>query len=378
MDAPMDLAVIIGTRPEAIKLAPVVLEARRRRLRTAIIASGQQPELVSDTLTCFGLEADLQLPPLPVGNLSARFARLVTRIDRALRKVGPAAVLVQGDTSTAFAGALAAFHLGLPAVHIEAGLRTRLLSEPFPEEGYRQAITRFTTLHCAPTEDAARNLLLEGVAPWCVTITGNTIVDAVRLILRRRGEHPPYVEPPYVVVTAHRRENRGERFATLVDAVETALRMRPDVHWVVMTHPNGWFKRAAAHLEGNARVRFLPPLRYDAFLRLLNGAIAWVSDSGGLQEEACCLRKPLLVCRARTEREEAVEAGWCRVVDPSDPAALTTALERLIFAPWHGTTGARNPFGDGYASRRIVTAVRKLIAGTLRHPHAESLAALRC
>lgn len=357
----MDLAVIVGTRPEAIKLAPVVLEARRRRLKTTVVVTGQQPELTCEALRCFRLVPDTVAPPVTPADLSARFAALLTELGPILRCIRPQAVVVQGDTSSAFAGALAAFHLGVPVVHVEAGLRTGHIEEPFPEEGYRQALARLASLHCAPTEEAARNLLLEGVTPLSVTLTGNPIVDAVRYILRSGLRSPAAPQGPYIVVTAHRRENRGHRFETVVQTIASVIELRPDIHWLVITHPNGWFAEKAGVLRSFPQVRFLAPQPYDVFLRTLAGAQAWVSDSGGLQEEACCLGKPLLVLRSRTERQEAIEAGWCRLADPSDSAAVAVALERLVFAPWRGTTRGRNPFGDGRASRRIVTAIKTLL-----------------
>jgi len=356
-----DVAVVLGTRPEAIKLAPVVLACRRRRMRTTVVLTNQQPDLAQEALGCFGITPDISLPPRGRRELSETLGEFLTQLDTVLRNLAPRIVITQGDTSSALAASIAAFHRQIPIVHVEAGLRTHTIEEPFPEEAYRQALARFVTLHCAPTQDAARNLLLEGIPAWRITITGNPIVDAFRWTLRRSRKPSVELPRPYVVVTAHRRENRGERFEALAAAILDATELRPDLHWLVFGHPNGWFSEAARELLRHARVRFMPPQPYDVFLRILAEAEAWVSDSGGLQEEACCLQKPLLICRASTERQEAIEVGWCRAVDPSARASLSAALERLVLFPWQGNPAARNPFGDGHAARRIAQRVRSLL-----------------
>jgi UDP-N-acetylglucosamine 2-epimerase (non-hydrolysing) len=370
------IAFLVGTRPEAIKLAPVIHAARRQGLQVIVISSGQQHELARGALESFQIQPDVELPPLPSNSLARRHAELVRRLDRVLRRLDPKAVVVLGDTATALAGALVGFQRGVVVFHVEAGLRSGHAKEPFPEEIYRQAISRFANYHFATTDLARRNLLLEGVPPDRVFLTGSPVVDAVHWV-RAHGGRVFLPEPlealrragyQLIAVTAHRRENRGPRFRHLAAALEDCLSRATHVAVVLVGHPNGWASTSFRRLASHPRVLWVEPLGYRTFLSLIETASALVTDSGGLQEEACCLGKPALVVRKVTERPEAIEAGWCRLVDPDRPAALKAALERLLHHPWVGRAATKNPFGDGHASARIAAYLNHLLKGHAPEP----------
>ena len=360
---PGTLAFVVGTRPEAVKLSPVILAARSSGLAVAIVSTGQHPEAVRTTLAAFGLAPDIELPPLRNRELSGRCAQLLSQMDRFWARARPAVVVVQGDTMSAFAGALAAYHRQIPVAHVEAGLRSGCLAAPFPEEAYRQAIARIASIHFAPTPAAQRQLVLEGIAADRIFLTGNAVVDAVRLLTTQLRPEPtaPTVDQPYYVVTAHRRENYPEGFRVLAEAMVRVHRACPHVRWVVVNHPNGWFAEVLRLLP-EQYWQILAPLNYPQFIQLLQRAEGIVTDSGGLQEEACCLEKPTLVVRHHTERSEGIEAGWCRLVSPDDLEQLEQGLFRLVNRPWSGVPAERNPFGDGYAADRIVLGLKWLLA----------------
>lgn len=370
----VDVVAFVGTRPEAIKLAPVVLAARRQEageipgLMMRLATTGQHEEVVRRALAVFELEVDhrLQCDRL-TGSLHELFGVLVAQMGAFLASQPPAAVIVQGDTSSAAAGALAAFYQRVPVVHLEAGLTTRSLHSPFPEEGHRRLISQLASLHLAPTGGAAANLVARGVEVDRIVVTGNTVVDALSMVLAR----PPTAVPPdlsqameraarakgkVVTVTAHRRESWGEPMAQIASALRTLVGGSPDVHVMVVVHPN---QRVADdmrdRLAGTDRVTCLPPLEYDAFVHLLSSSAVVLTDSGGLQEELPSLRVPVVVLRDETERQEAIEAGWS-VLSGTDPRRIVELTQHALDHS-NRFQGLANPFGDGRSAERVVLAI---------------------
>ncbi|OLR89468.1 non-hydrolyzing UDP-N-acetylglucosamine 2-epimerase [Actinokineospora bangkokensis] len=361
--------VLVGTRPEAVKCAPVVLELQgHRRLAPVLVHSGQHGPVVEQALAPFGLTAELTLPVRRAGGGQAELvSALLPALDALLERVRPAAVLVQGDTTTALCGALAAFWRRVPVAHLEAGLRTGDLASPFPEEANRQVLARLAALHLAPTPAAADALRAENVAPGSVVVTGNTVVDAVRLIAT--ADRPP-VDPllraagatgeRLVLVTMHRRESWGAPLEEVLRSVRTLAHRHPDVRVVLPAHPNPAVRaQVSAVLGGHPRVVVTEPLAYPDLVWLLRRSALVITDSGGIQEEAPTFGVPVLVARDTTERREAVDAGCAWLVGTS-PARILDAADRAL----HGALvvpRTANPFGDGHAAARVCAALDRTL-----------------
>lgn len=364
--APVQVDVVLGTRPEAIKLAPVITAIRQSRFAVPrVVSTGQHPELVREILGYFGEQPDVDLGLMSRGqSLNDLLSRAVASLGAHLRAVRPDLVVVQGDTTSALAGALAAFHEGVPVAHVEAGLRSGSLARPFPEEANRVLIGRLANLHFAPTAGAARNLLDEGADPSGVHVYGNTVIDALRL-LKASGVRSSLEEfeipagSRLILVTAHRRENWGERFATICRAVRDLVDRHRDAYAVFVTHPNPDLRAVAGGLlGGHPRVRLAPPLPYASFVQLLDACEFALSDSGGVQEEATTLGKPVLLLRSRTERPEGVDAGTVRLVG-TDRNRIVEAADTLLndWEAYARSARATDCFGDGRASERIATCI---------------------
>jgi len=369
MPQPTVLAVF-GTRPEAIKLAPVVraLEAGPS-LGVRVVATGQHRAMLDQVLAVFGIAPDHDLDVMVPGQtLPELTSRLLPPLDRVIAAEAPAAVLVQGDTTTAFAAALAAFYRRVPVGHVEAGLRTHDRYAPFPEEINRRLIGDLASWHFAPTERARDALLREGVPEGDVLVTGNTVVDALRHVLATTEAGMPAIPEEgqrLVLVTAHRRENFGRPFEALCRAVRRIADGHPDVDVCFPVHPNPNVREPVRRiLAGHPRVRLLEPLDYVAFAHLLARADLVLTDSGGIQEEAPTLGKPVLVMRDATERPEAVEAGVVELVG-TDEERIVAAAARLLDDPLAYARMARavSPYGDGRASERIVAFLAARLAG---------------
>lgn len=357
----MRLLLALGTRPEAIKLAPLVPALRARGARVRLLTTGQQSALAAEALAAFGLAADVALAPPPKG-LSDSLAAMLRGAAAAIAAEAPEMVVVQGDTASAFAAALAAFHARVPLAHVEAGLRSGDLADPFPEEGYRIAIDALAHWLFAPTEGAAANLAAEAARGARVLVTGNTGVDALLRMRERVADDPLPVPLPagarLVVATLHRRESFGPRMAGLAEAL-AAIAARPDVLLVLPLHPNpAAAEPLAARLAGLPRVRLLPPLPYPAMVRLLSAAVLLLTDSGGLAEEAPALGLPTLILRERTERPEAIAAG-AALLAGTDPAGIAALAHALLEDEARRAAMAvpRLPYGDGQAAERIAAAL---------------------
>jgi UDP-N-acetylglucosamine 2-epimerase (non-hydrolysing) len=355
------IAVLFGTRPEAIKLAPVVLELRRRGEPALVATTGQHRELVHGVLDLFDIEPDLDLDIMRPGqSLDYVLSRTLTGVGELLEERRPRAVLVQGDTTSAFGAAVAAFHHGIPVGHVEAGLRSHDMALPFPEEMNRRSITVVARWHFAPTAGAARNLAAEGVTDG-VVVTGNTVVDALRHVVERRAAPPPDLAAfvagrPYLLATSHRRESWEGGIGNVADALAAVLDAEPELRLVFATHPNPLAREPVRRaLAGHPRARIVDPLGYPDFLGLLAGSLLAVSDSGGVQEEGPTLGIPVLVTRAVTERPEGVDAGAVRLVgtDRETVERETLALVRDAALRRRMGSAGRTAYGDGHAAERI-------------------------
>lgn len=358
------ILVVVGTRPEALKLAPVVEALRAVGHRVRVLATGQHPGLATAALAEAGITVDVVLPEPSRDDLARLTADIMVGVASVIARLRPALVIVQGDTTSALAGALAAFHAGVPLAHVEAGLRTGDLGEPFPEEGHRAMIARIASLHLAPTRGAVRHLKAER-APGVIRQVGNTSIDALDAALARlacparmaelEARFPFVAEPgpPLVLATVHRRENRGPRLAAIAEGL-ARVAATGRVRLVVPLHPN---PHATAQLERRLRnvrcVHLLPPLAHLELLWLLQRSALLLTDLGGLQEEAPALGVRTLVLRERTERREGVLAGVARLV-PLRPHAIAEAVAAALAEP---PPAPRRLYGDGRAAPRIARAV---------------------
>lgn len=359
---------MLGTRPEAIKLCPVIHALRRRgRLEPVVCATAQHRTMLDQVLPIFGVAPDVDLDLMEARQTLAGFtARAVAALDAWLATQAFRWLVVQGDTTTALCAALAAFYRGIPVAHVEAGLRTGQMDQPFPEEMNRVLVSRLATLHFAPTERARQNLLREGIADERVVVTGNTAVDAllrVAALIRNDGEKPAGLADVgrFVLITGHRRESFGEGFRAICDAVSELAERFPEITFVYPVHLNPNVRGPVFELlAGRRNVRLLEPLDYRTFVALMDRCSLILTDSGGIQEEAPSLGKPVLVMRSVTERPEAVEAGLAELVG-TDARRIVERVTGYLSGSVAAAT-APNPFGDGHASERIAEALEAVCA----------------
>ena len=367
------ILTVFGTRPEVIKLAPVIrqLERAGRSFRAINVASGQHTTLLYPFVRLFGLRLDYDLRVMEPGqNPTGVCARVLAALDPVLEKEQPDLVLVQGDTTTALAGALAAFHRRIPVGHVEAGLRSGDRLSPFPEEMNRKLVGSLATLHFAATERNRETLLREGVAAASIFVTGNPVVDALETILAKASPSPAVDRVlaataglKLVVLTTHRRESFGTYMTESLGLLRRFVEDNPDVALAFPVHPNPTVVETTRRSLGtHPRIHLLEPLDYEEFVRLLSHAWLIVSDSGGVQEEAPTLGKPLIILRENTERPEAVECGIARLVG-TDPGRLAVLLAEARSADsWVAQAGRlRNPFGNGDAGARIVDVIDRYL-----------------
>lgn len=360
------VAVVLGTRPEAIKLAPVVRAIEEHGgLRAVVISTGQHREMLDQMLARLEISPHEDLGVMrPRQTLADLTSRLVGSLGEVLRRHGPAAVVVQGDTTTAFTGALAAFYERIPVAHVEAGLRSGSLDNPFPEEVNRRLVGQMATWHFAPTSGAADNLAREAVPRHQIDVTGNTAID--NLLWARTAGHGQSAfrtRKRRLLVTLHRRENQGESMRGLATAVKR-LAERGDVEVVLPMHLSPAVREVIQPvLSGTPDVRLVEPLDYFDFTASLADSDLVLSDSGGVQEEAPTLGKPVLVLRDNTERPEAVQAGVARLVGVAEDVVFKHATE-LLDEPGTYAAMARavNPFGDGCAAGRIADRLHRDLA----------------
>ncbi|HKT51187.1 MAG TPA: UDP-N-acetylglucosamine 2-epimerase (non-hydrolyzing) [Candidatus Angelobacter sp.] len=360
--------VVLGTRPEAIKLAPVITELRRHSdVTTRVCVTGQHREMLQTILELFDVRPDIDLALMtPDQRLSSLTAAALMRLEEVIDSTAPDWMVLQGDTTSAMSAALAAFYRHLPVAHVEAGLRTHDLARPFPEEANRRIADALATVHFAPTELARQNLLREGADESTIYVTGNTVVDALLTVgrLSENGSGGPLAWLPpnrrIVLLTAHRRESFGHGLRDICVAVREIADALPDVQCVYPVHLNPHVQEAARSiLTGHERISLLPPLDYVSLVRLIRRSTLILTDSGGIQEEAPTFGKPVLVLREVTERPEAVRAGCARIVGTDSRVIASAALELLSdHSAYDRMAKIANPFGDGHASERIVRVLR--------------------
>lgn len=364
------VVVTVGTRPEAIKMAPVIRALRQLpdEFQTVVVATGQHRQMLDQVLKLFEIAPDLDLDLMrPDQELASLTSSVLQAMQTTLQATKPDLLLVQGDTTTVFAAALSAFYLRVPVAHVEAGLRSHDIFNPFPEEANRRLTTALTELQLAPTPLAREELLREGVPGERIVVTGNTVVDALLILLAvpfsfagTPVEAIPLEGSRLVLVTSHRRESWGDELESICLALKDLASRFPDIEIIYPVHLNPNVQRTARSvLERTPRVHLLPPVDYLTFVNLMRRAHLILTDSGGVQEEAPTLQKPVLVLRKLTERPEASRAGMAKVVGTSRKKIVAEAARLLSDADaYRAMAAGTNPYGDGRAASRIVEALR--------------------
>lgn len=367
--------LVFGTRPEAIKMAPLVhaLKVERDKFEVKICVTSQHREMLDQVMKIFEIEADIDLNLMKQDqNLSNLTSLILNEMHNVFSKYQPDAVLVHGDTTTTLATSIAAYYTSIPIGHVEAGLRTYDLKAPFPEEFNRQITSKLTKWHFAPTALSKQNLLSEGVEKSLITVTGNTIIDALHWVLKRIDKDKVrqknlenilnanlsfnWQSEIFILITAHRRENFGDGFLQICTAIRELALKYPKIHFVYPVHLNPNVSKPVYEiLRGFENIYLIKPLEYEPFVYLLKYSYLVLTDSGGIQEEAPSLGKPVLLMRDVTERPEAVEAGTVEIVG-SNNQRIIESVSRLVNDKKHYQTMSRahNPYGDGFACKRIV------------------------
>ena len=377
-----EVLVFMGTRPEAVKLAPVVAALDNTSdFNCTVVATGQHKEMFRQVAETFGIQVDADLDVMrPDQSLAQLTARLMIGIDEWLDSAQPDMALVQGDTTTVLVASLACFYRRIPIGHVEAGLRTGNIWSPFPEEANRKLVSPLMALHFAPTEAARAALLREGVSEESITVTGNTVIDALSIEANKQKKDvalrghihaelsevigEDWNEVPYVLMTGHRRENFGEGIAQICQAIATLAERFPQHRFIYPVHFNPNVLAHVNRLLGEVKnVRLIPPQGYRNFVMLMSNCHLVLTDSGGIQEEAPTLGKPVLVMRDTTERPEGVAAGTALLTGPNASAIVEHAT-RLLTDPdaYLSMKAASNPYGDGHAAERIVGSIRRYLS----------------
>jgi UDP-N-acetylglucosamine 2-epimerase (non-hydrolysing) len=385
----VNVLTVIGTRPEAIKMLPVVMAMHRsRHLNPIVVSTGQHGPMVREVLALGEVDVDVDLNVVSTGSLNALVGDVIREFDSLCRSMFdtggrvhaldatdvfehgfPGGTLVHGDTSSAMAAALASFHLRIPVAHIEAGLRTGLSLSPYPEEMNRQVISRLASFHLAPTSANEQHLVREGIDAEQIFVTGNTGIDTLMIAAGRptqiRDSRLAEIvegDRPIIVVTAHRRENWGGGLARIGEGIRLIVQQHPDVRVVLVTHPNPDARaEVSGPVDGLDQVLIVDPLDYTTFAKVMAAARFAISDSGGVQEEAPALRTPVLVARESTERVEGINAGTLRLVG-TDPHVIAEAAHLLLVDDdlCEAMASIVNPYGDGLAAQRVVQALEHL------------------
>ena len=356
---------VVGTRPEAIKMAPVILRLEAEPwAEVRVLATAQHRQLLDTVLSYFNIKPNIDLDLMrPNQALATLTARLLHKLDDVLEAEKPDVVLAQGDTTTVMTVALACFYRRIPFGHVEAGLRTGDMAYPFPEEMNRVVAGRLARWHFAPTESARTNLLAEGINNSQIVVTGNTVIDALLDVSKRCDEFAPKVSPGnrLVLVTAHRRENFGRPFAEICRAIKYLADARTDVEFLYPVHPNPNVREVATKVLGrHPRIRLCDPLEYVPFVAAMKTAWFILSDSGGVQEEAPALGKPVLVLRRETERPEAVKEGVVKLVGPDFNTIVRESLQLLDDDHvYRSMARGVSPYGDGRGAERIIKVLRE-------------------
>lgn len=371
---PRRILTCIGTRPEMVKMAPVIkeLDQRPEEFENLVCFTGQHRQMLAQAASVFEIQPDINLDLMQTDQgLAAFVGRALPALQDVLVDTKPDMVLVQGDTSTVFCAALAAYYQQIPVGHVEAGLRTDDKYAPFPEEMNRRLATRLADWHFAPTETARQALLREGVPAESIHVTGNPVIDALQWMRARLEYYQPHLpakilveltEHKVVLITGHRRENFGEGFQQICAGIAAAAQRHPEVQFVYPVHLNPQVQETVTQLLGGiTNIHLLDPLDYTDFVWLMDRSFIVLTDSGGVQEEAPGLGKPVLVMREITERPEGIEAGVARLVG-ADKQRILENLNELLTDPqaYASMAHVRNPYGDGHAAERIVNVLRLL------------------
>ncbi|WP_428718132.1 non-hydrolyzing UDP-N-acetylglucosamine 2-epimerase [Undibacterium curvum] len=355
---------VVGTRPEAIKMAPVILALQaEKQFEVRVLATAQHRQMLDQVLDFFGIKADIDLDLMrPNQSLSSLTSRLLMEMDTVLNSEKPDVVLVQGDTTTVMSVALSCFYHRIPIGHVEAGLRTWDMQNPFPEEANRVIAGCLSKWHFAPTESSRQNLLKEGVADADITVTGNTVIDALLMTAAKELELGFALDENkrMVLITSHRRENFGEPFKNICRALQTLAKNNSDVQFLYPVHPNPNVKDVAYEMLGTIdNIKLCAPLDYAPFVAAMKRAYLIISDSGGVQEEAPALGKPVLVLRDETERPEAVDQGVVKLVGPNYDAIVKEAQTLLDDEnAYRAMARGVSPYGDGHGAKRIVDILK--------------------
>jgi len=371
MGSPKKVAIIFGTRPEAIKVIPVILELAKysREIKPVVIATAQHRDMLDEVLKLFEVKPDFDLNIMEENqSLSRVLGRALSRLDKTIEKIRPDLVLVQGDTTTTLTAALSAYYHQIPVGHLEAGLRTYDKYNPYPEEINRRMVSVLSDLHFAPTVTSKENLLREGIRDEKIFITGNTVIDALFAV--KGMDKDEGTDHRLILVTAHRRENWGRPLENICSALKELICLYEDIQIVYPVHPNPNVSGAVKKfLDGVKRIHLLPPLSYQSFVRLMERSYLILTDSGGIQEEAPSLGKPVLVLRKITERPEALEAGTVRVVG-TEKEEIVSEVALLLDNKdeYEKMAKAVNPYGDGLARQRVVGAIRYYLGLTDKRP----------
>lgn len=360
---PLKILCVIGTRPEAIKMAPVIYELKKSpAFNTVVVATAQHRDLLDGINEFFGIDPDIDLNIMSENQtLPVLTSRLLVRMSEVLERESPAAVLIQGDTTTVMVTGMACFYANIPFGHVEAGLRTQDLRNPFPEEFNRVVVGRLARWHFAPTESSRLNLLADGIREDTISVTGNTVIDALEIAKARISAHsrPIVRERDMVLITCHRRENFGRPFLRICRAISLLAKANTDIDFLYAVHPNPNVHRIAHEQLGSLEnVLLCDPLSYEEFVSAMIDSSFVLTDSGGVQEEAPALGKPVLVLRDETERPEAVDLGVVKLVG-TDVDAIVSSAQNLIDCNESYKKMAKgiSPYGDGCASPRIVSVL---------------------
>jgi UDP-N-acetylglucosamine 2-epimerase (non-hydrolysing) len=414
------VAVILGTRPEAIKLAPVILALRKEQsVVCKIWVTAQHREMLDQVLEVFDIQADVDLNLMAPNQILAAFtAACVVELDRCIGRENPDLILVQGDTTTVLCASLAAFYRKTPVAHVEAGLRTGDMMAPWPEEANRILTSHLASLHLAPTESARQNLLREGICGGNIVVTGNTVIDALFLTLDKTKGNPPLIPglpdflqpaarvdgnvPRIVLITGHRRESFGRGFESICHSIAELSNRFPHVHFVYPVHLNPNVREPVIRIlgggdatagsrrlpenggsavvgemltAGTSNIHLIEPLAYLPFVSLMDCCELILTDSGGIQEEAPSLGKPVLVMRDKTERPEAVIAGTARLVgNHQDRIVSEVSFLLTDAAAYDKMSRSNNPYGDGHAARRVVQACKEYFTRRTSGKHVDTAA----
>jgi UDP-N-acetylglucosamine 2-epimerase (non-hydrolysing) len=373
------VVLIFGTRPEAIKMAPVAIAFKKiRGIQTKICVTAQHRQMLDQVLSTFKIVPDHDLNLMKDGQTLAELTgRAIMELDLYFKKEKPDLVLAQGDTTTVLATALSCFYNRVPFAHVEAGLRTWNFNAPWPEEANRVLASKFAVMHFCPTIGSKMNLVKEGVDKAKIFVTGNTVIDSLSIALKACAKVKPNIlgldsnilERKFVLITGHRRENFGDGFLSICSAISKLAEKFRDIHFVFPVHLNPNVNIPVRRILGkySNNVHLIPPLEYLPFVYLMSKSLLILSDSGGIQEEAPSLHKPILVMRDVTERPEAVKAGAVKLVG-TDEVRIFGEVSKLLHNEdyYKSYLGIKNPYGDGHASGRIVTACEDFLSGKFR------------